>query len=394
MEIDSISESIDIVKEENEKLMEKIFAVQLSPRDLLELELEIIADPFWLGVPNIILQGKTALNKIELPSKTDADIRLKLHRVMPDIDPEWTTKQPVWGKYGGGEDQAQAQWYKGSPLFYFNTQVPDGNFNNDMLQFNSNDQIVGIYMVKQVINEFKNGIWTQRLKSVRDVTIPSYVLPRGLTGDMTFEQYMKDVSESSDRAVDEINALKKEAEESRNKEKSSNNMSSILGTEPPAKTALSPSMATALERQKTLLQENPAPIVNNPVEQAKALQAAGSSKEAAYNAAKKTYTEEVNAHTKHMEEINKNAALGASFVELSAQEKKSLNITYGVKIKTITTGKLKSIGLAVGSIITKINNEPIDTVEELTTKLNGSNSGILLEIMSESGIKDYRGFGL
>jgi len=94
------------------------------------------------------------------------------------------------------------------------------------------------------------------------------------------------------------------------------------------------------------------------------------------------------------EEINKNAALGASFVELSAQEKKSLNINYGVKIKTITTGKLKSIGLAVGSIITKINNEPIDTVEELTTKLNGSNSGILLEIMSESGIKDYRGFGL
>ena len=312
MEIDSISESIDIVKEENEKLMEKIFAVQLSPRDLLELELEIIADPFWLGVPNIILQGKTALNKIELPSKTDADIRLKLHRVMPGIDPEWNTKQPVWGKYGGGEDQAQAQWYKGSPLFYFNTQVPDGNFNNDMLQFNANDQIVGIYMVKQVINEFKNGIWTQRLKSVRDVTIPSYVLPRGLTGDMTFEQYMKDVSESSERAVDEINALKKEAEESRNKEKSSNNMSAIPGTEPPAKTALSPSMATALERQKTLLQENPAPIVNNPVEQAKALQAAGSSKEAAYNAAKKTYTEEVNAHTKHMEEINKKAFADAN----------------------------------------------------------------------------------
>ena len=94
------------------------------------------------------------------------------------------------------------------------------------------------------------------------------------------------------------------------------------------------------------------------------------------------------------EEINKNAALGATFVELSAQEKKSLNISYGVKIKTISTGKLKSIGLTVGSIITKINNEPIDTVEELTTKLNGSSSGILLEIMSESGIKDYRGFGL
>jgi hypothetical protein len=305
MEIDSISESIDIVKEENEKLMEKIFAVQLSPRDLLELELEIIADPFWLGVPNIILQGKNGLNKIELPSKTDYDIRTKLNTVMPGIDPEWATKESVWGKYGGGQDQAQAQWYKGSPLFYFNTQVPDGEFKNDMIQFNANDQIVGIYMVKHVVNEFKNGLWTQKLKSVRDVTIPSYVLPRGLTGDITFEQYMKDVSASSDRAVDTLNDLKKEAEESRNKEKSSNNISKVSGTEPPAKTALSPQMTEALSRQKELVMADPPPVVNNPVEQANALVAAGSSRKVAYDTAKRTYTEEVDAHTKHMEEINK-----------------------------------------------------------------------------------------
>ena len=94
------------------------------------------------------------------------------------------------------------------------------------------------------------------------------------------------------------------------------------------------------------------------------------------------------------DELNKNSALGATFVELTEKEKKSLNISYGVKVKTITTGKLKSIGLVVGSIITKVNNEQIDNVEQLTAKLNGSNRGILLEIMSESGIKDYRGFGL
>ena len=94
------------------------------------------------------------------------------------------------------------------------------------------------------------------------------------------------------------------------------------------------------------------------------------------------------------EELNKNSALGATFVELTEKEKKSLNISYGVKVKTITTGKLKSIGLVVGSIITKVNNEQIDNVEQLTAKLNGSNRGILLEIMTESGVKDYRGFGL
>lgn len=94
------------------------------------------------------------------------------------------------------------------------------------------------------------------------------------------------------------------------------------------------------------------------------------------------------------EEINKNAALGATFVELTDKEKKELNISYGVKIKTINTGKLKAIGLSEGIIIVKINNEPIETVEELTQKLSGVNRGILLEIMDETGKRDYRGLGL
>jgi S1-C subfamily serine protease len=87
-------------------------------------------------------------------------------------------------------------------------------------------------------------------------------------------------------------------------------------------------------------------------------------------------------------------ALGATFAQLTDKEKKELNISYGVKIKTLATGKLKSLGLTEGTIITKINNEPIETVEQLTTKLNGMNRGILLEIMSESGKRDYVGFGL
>jgi hypothetical protein len=45
-------------------------------------------------------------------------------------------------------------------------------------------------------------------------------------------------------------------------------------------------------------------------------------------------------------------------------------------------------------IITKVNNESIETVEQLTRKLNGANRGILLEILTESGRKDYIVFGL
>ena len=94
------------------------------------------------------------------------------------------------------------------------------------------------------------------------------------------------------------------------------------------------------------------------------------------------------------EEISKNAALGATFMELTDKEKKELNITYGVKIKSIQPGKLKSIGLTEGMVISKVNNEPIESVEQLTTKLNGVNRGILLEIVTESGQRDYKGFGL
>lgn len=94
------------------------------------------------------------------------------------------------------------------------------------------------------------------------------------------------------------------------------------------------------------------------------------------------------------EEISKNSALGGTFIELTSKEKKELNITYGVKVASLTTGKLKSIGLQPGMIITKVNNEAIETVDQLTAKLNGVNRGVLLEVLSESGKKEYFGFGL
>lgn len=97
---------------------------------------------------------------------------------------------------------------------------------------------------------------------------------------------------------------------------------------------------------------------------------------------------------KSKEEMSKTTALGATFAELTAKEKKELNLSSGVKVKALEPGKLKSSGLTEGDIITKINQTQIESVEQLTRVLNSTKGGILLEIVSESGKKEYVGFGL
>ena len=91
-------------------------------------------------------------------------------------------------------------------------------------------------------------------------------------------------------------------------------------------------------------------------------------------------------------EVSKNMALGAVFGEISDKEKKELSLKNGVKIKTLNAGKLKSEGLTEGMIITKVNNEVILSVEQLTAKLNQGSSVVWLEIITESGQKLYKGF--
>ena len=92
------------------------------------------------------------------------------------------------------------------------------------------------------------------------------------------------------------------------------------------------------------------------------------------------------------EEIQKNMALGATFSELTSKEKKELFIDNGVKIKTLNTGKLKSEGLIEGMVITKVNNEIIRSVGQLTSKLSQSPGIVWLEIITESGQKLFKGF--
>lgn len=102
-----------------------------------------------------------------------------------------------------------------------------------------------------------------------------------------------------------------------------------------------------------------------------------------------------NTELRTKEDIERFTALGARFRELTKEELKELNIAQGVKIEEINTGKLKSLGLEKGMIVTKVNNDKVSTVEQLISILNSNQSrGILLEILTESGRKDYVGFGL
>ena len=97
---------------------------------------------------------------------------------------------------------------------------------------------------------------------------------------------------------------------------------------------------------------------------------------------------------KSKEEMSKTAALGAVFVELTSKELKELNINFGVKISSLEPGKLKSNGLTEGDVITKCNQKPIESVEQITSILNSTKGGILLEIVTSSGKKEYIGFGI
>ena len=312
MEPDVIGEQVDIVKSENEKLMEKIFAVQLAPRDLVNLDMEIVGDPYWLGVPNLLLNGSIGLSKIQLPSSSEKEIRAMLEAKMPNIEKGWATKEPLWTT-----DYGVAQWYQGSQLFYFCTMMPDGGYNDeDMMTFNYNDQIVGIYQVYEVENIFKEGKWTQKLKSIRDVTIPSHILPRAnLTegGAVSFEDWADSVLASEDRAKDRINEMREQgATDQRNAELKQEALSGDEGMGAGGVTASNtvasiPEVANALTKQREMLKDNPPPAVADPVANAQSMVDSGKSRNEAYEVAKRQYSEETKAYYKHLEDIDKKA---------------------------------------------------------------------------------------
>lgn len=94
---------------------------------------------------------------------------------------------------------------------------------------------------------------------------------------------------------------------------------------------------------------------------------------------------------KNDETIN---ALGAEFSTPSVDELDQLRITKGVKISKLNAGKLRSAGIKEGFIITKIDNQKVNSPEELSKFLQNKKDGVLIEGVYPNGLRAYYGLGL
>lgn len=182
----------DSAKSENEELVNKIFEVQTSPYDLMELELEIFGDPYWLGTPNLMMAGQKGLAKINVSD----GMKQKILSELPGIDSDFSSRSHSWSNYD------QAQYYMGGNLIYYNSQLPTNDGLDDIMEFSTSDQIVGIYMVWKIKNDFKEGKWTQILYTKRDLTIPSKFIPLAAMGGASgsnsgFQAYVDNVVSAS-----------------------------------------------------------------------------------------------------------------------------------------------------------------------------------------------------
>ena len=72
----------------------------------------------------------------------------------------------------------------------------------------------------------------------------------------------------------------------------------------------------------------------------------------------------------------------------------SRNIKNGVKIHSLSNGKLKEAGLKPGFIITHIDKKPVNKTAQLMEIFNKENGGVLIEGIYINGTKGYYGFGL
>jgi len=86
--------------------------------------------------------------------------------------------------------------------------------------------------------------------------------------------------------------------------------------------------------------------------------------------------------------------MGAKFTEVNKKELYQLQITGGIKVDELYNGKLRSVGIRKGFIITKINHKKINSIEELTSTIKRIKGGILIEGIYENGKKEFYGFGV
>lgn len=94
--------------------------------------------------------------------------------------------------------------------------------------------------------------------------------------------------------------------------------------------------------------------------------------------------------------LNKHTAElgGAVFENIDQAIQKQFNLTGGVRIKALKEGPWKQPGIQQGFVVTAIDKEPVENLEQFVNMLTHKKGGVLVEGCSRNGIKIYRAVDL
>lgn len=85
--------------------------------------------------------------------------------------------------------------------------------------------------------------------------------------------------------------------------------------------------------------------------------------------------------------------LGASFREVTAEQKKQLNIGHGLEVLKVNAGALKDAGVPKGFIIQYVNDEPVKTISDLQDAVKAASTSknpvLWIQGIFPSGKKNY-----
>ncbi len=95
-----------------------------------------------------------------------------------------------------------------------------------------------------------------------------------------------------------------------------------------------------------------------------------------------------------IEKIERVDMLGATFENISSDDKAELGIKYGVRVADLGPGKLRAAGVRPGFIILRINDTPIKSIDDIKRVLNKSHGGIYIQGIYPDGTVAYYAFGL
>ncbi len=86
--------------------------------------------------------------------------------------------------------------------------------------------------------------------------------------------------------------------------------------------------------------------------------------------------------------------LGAKLADLSDTDRHKVGVKGGIRVAELGAGKLRAEGVREGFIITRVNNQGVNSVSDLKRVLNSTKGGVYIEGVYPNGDVAYYAFGL